>query len=403
MSELIENAVDAEASPPLTHVPIVVAGQELLLFDESGPLIDAMLADIRQARQRVWIESYIFAGDAAGAAIGQALKERAAAGVDCRLMYDALGSNDTPDEFFADLEQAGVHVHAFHTLFHAFLQRSFFRVLNQRNHRKLLVIDDRVAFFGGMNIVDQRGIQSPDDAKARHLPTSAGWRDVHARLVGSQQAEVADAFDRLWRQKLRQTRLRSRRWQLHEMLQARHEGIWFFDSRPDVRFRRAARVFVPLIRQAQTSITLSMAYFIPQGAVLRALLRARRRGVSIHVIIPGQSDVRLVQWATRYLYDKLLRRGVHIYERENQMLHSKVMVVDGVWSVIGSCNLDPRSLRWNLEFLSVVRSESLAQAVSSICDYEIKHSRRVRLRDWHALRWWQRLLDRMAWSLRKWL
>jgi cardiolipin synthase len=382
---------------------IEVAGQELQLFDESAPLMDAMLADIRRARERVWLESYIFAADAAGQAIADALKQRATAGVDCRVMYDALGSNATPAAFFEDLEQAGVQVHAYHTLFHAFFQRSFFRVLNQRNHRKLLVVDDRVGYFGGMNIVDQSGILSVADAKARNLPASAGWRDLHVRLAGPKQAELADGFDRLWRLKHRLPRKRGPRWPVRDMLKSQDDGIWFFDSRPGMRFRSPARVFVPLIKQARTSITLSMAYFIPVGDVLKELLRARRRGVNVRVIIPGHSDVPVVQWATRHFYDKLLRRGIRLYERKDQMLHSKAMVVDGLWSVIGSCNLDPRSLRWNLEFLSVIRSQRLAQAVTEICAYEMRNSQRVRLRDWHARRWWQRLLDRMAWSVRKWL
>ena len=157
----------------------------------------------------------------------------------------------------------------------------------------------------------------------------------------------------------------------------RDEFIRFFDSGPGLKFSRTSRVYRALIRRSHENITLSMAYFIPVGQVYRALLRARRRNVEIRVIVPGQSDVKLAQYASEYLYNKLLKRGFAIYERTGQMLHSKVMAVDGQWSVVGSANLDPRSLRINLEFLAAIRSRPFAQAILDICRYEQQHSIRV--------------------------
>jgi cardiolipin synthase len=158
-----------------------------------------------------------------------------------------------------------------------------------------------------------------------------------------------------------------------------------------------------LIGAARRTITLSMAYFIPVGRVWHELLRARRRGVRIRVIVPGQSDVRLAEWATRYLYSALLRRRICVYERAVEMLHSKVMVVDNQWTVVGSCNLDARSLFINLEFLAVIRSRAFARAVNDICKYELERSQRVTRKSCYRRRLWQRLLERMAWSLRWWL
>src|SRR5438132_14313610 len=134
---------------------LIVAENELAIFVESAPLIAAMLDDIRTAHVRVWLESYIFYDDAAGRAVADALRERARAGLDVRVIYDTIGSLSTSAGFFRDLEQAGVHVHAFHSLGEAFRRIAPLRILNRRNHRKLLVIDDRVAYFGGMNLVDQ--------------------------------------------------------------------------------------------------------------------------------------------------------------------------------------------------------------------------------------------------------
>src|SRR5690606_29736 len=189
----------------------------------------------------------------------------------------------------------------------------------------------------------------------------------HVRLAGPQQIEIANAFDYLRRRARHQRRRRPKRWPLNDMLQTLHDSIWFFDFRPSLRTRRAVRVFAPLIRRARHSITLSMAYFLPDGRVLRELIRARRRGVKVRVLVPGKSDVPIVQAAMRHLYGFLLKRGVRVYERQNQMLHSKAMVVDDAVSLVGSCNIDPRSFRHNLEFLAVFRSEAMAAAILDIC------------------------------------
>ncbi len=389
------------AKPGAPSIP--VAGQEFQLFTESPPLIEAMLADIRTATRRIWLETYIYSVDAAGKAIGEALKERARAGVEVKLIYDALGSWSAPAAFFDELRQAGVQVHAYHTFWEALNRYALFQVLNRRNHRKLLVVDDRVAYFGGMNVVDLSGVTTLADAKQRHLAPSAGWRDVHARMVGDKQREVAAAFDRLWRHVQRRPAGRRTRWPVKQMLSAPGDGVFFFDSRPSWPRRSHRRVFLPLIRRARQSITIATAYFLPTGRVQRALYRARRRGVRVRVIVPAQSDVPMVQRATRHLYARLLRHGIEVYERQNQMLHSKVMVVDGRTVVLGSCNLDPRSLWWNLEFNGVIHSAAMAAAVEDICQFEIGNSRRVTGEDDQRRSLWQRWLDRAAYSLRRWL
>jgi cardiolipin synthase len=427
MSILENPASEAGGAPRAVPVPlpcIEAAGNELKLFEGSMALIDAMVADIRQAQRRVWLESYTIADDAAGRAVADALIERAAAGVDVRLMYDAIGSLTTRQAYFDRLTAGGVQVHAFHSIRDNLWRFSVLRILNRRNHRKLLAIDDRVAYFGGMNIVDQRGLATPADLKRRNLPASAGWRDLHVRLVGPQQAEIAQEMERLWQWKhlrrVRQVRAdvpRQRVARLREldapygrtgrrvkeMLTGDRDAIHFFASRPGRKKRRVAQILAPLIRHARHDITVSMAYFIPVGRVLRELLRAQRRGVRVRVVVPGESDVPAVCWATRYLCQRLLARGIRVYERQDLMLHSKVMVIDGQWTVVGSCNLDPRSLQLNLEFFAVIRSSAMAATASAFCRHEMLHSRRVRLSEIRNRPLWQRIRDRLAWSIRDWL
>jgi cardiolipin synthase len=382
-------------------VSVGVAGNELTVFAESGPLIAAMVGDIRRARTRAWLETYIFLDDDAGAAVADALAEAARTGADVRLLCDAVGSQWTPAAFFRPLVEAGATVHFYHTVREALWRFRPLRILNRRDHRKLLVVDDRVAYFGGMNIVDASSARTVD--RAELLPSSAGWRDVHVRLEGPQQGQVAESFDRSWRRAHGEKVPRRPRAYRKGLLACGAESLQFFDSGPGRGNSRAARLFARLIRAARRRLTLSMAYFLPVGGVLAELLRAPRRGVAVRVVVPGESDVPLVQHATRYLYTRLLRRRFRVYERQVNMLHSKVMVVDDQWTVVGSCNLDARSLYINLEFLAVIHSRPLARVMNRIVRYEIARSKRVTLQSFRESSWWRRLVNRLAWMLRWWL
>src|SRR5438132_1658288 len=188
-------AVASAALDPSQPRRVMVADQELTVFAESPPLIEAILTDLRSARSRIWVETYIFFNDQAGTAVAEALQERARDGLDVRLLYDAVGSGSAPASFFRRLEYAGVQVHAFHSLWEALWRFSFFRILNRRDHRKLLIIDDRVAYFGGMNLADPGQIRTG----VRRRAASIGWRAIHIRLCGSRQAELAESFERSWK------------------------------------------------------------------------------------------------------------------------------------------------------------------------------------------------------------
>jgi cardiolipin synthase len=399
-------AAAALATPPATPQPlrprcVSVSGNELTLFVESAPLIAAMVEDIHKAQTRVWLETYIFHDDDCGRAVRDALIDRCRAGVEVRVLYDAIGSQKTPWSFFRPLIEARATVHEFHSFWEALWRFSPLRILNRRDHRKLLVIDDRVGYFGGMNIVDTASAGAV--RQAEHVPTSAGWRDVHVRLEGPAQPDLAESLDRSWRRAHGEKIPRRPGAYRRAILAREPESIQFFDSGPGRRHMRAYVLFHRLIRMARRRLTLSMAYFLPVGRVLKALLRAPRRGVLVRVVVPGESDVPLVQHATRHLYSWLLRRRIRIFERQMNMLHSKVMIVDRKWSVVGSCNLDARSLSINLEFLGVIHSPALAKALEEIVAHEIAHSTRITLHTYRERSLWRRLVNRLAWMLRWWL
>jgi cardiolipin synthase len=393
----------AEWVPAAVQAPVrvSVAGHELTLFVEYRPLMAAMVEDIRSARDRVWLETYMFLDDVVGLEIADAMMERARSGADVRVLYDYIGSQATPSHFFEDLARAGANVHAFHSLREALWRIRPLRILNRRNHRKLLVIDDRVAYFGGMNVVDAASV--PLAEQAEHVPSSAACRDVHVRITGPQQREVAESYERSWRRAHGEPVSWKPRAYRKGLLARGPESIQFFDSGPGPGYSSAARLFKRVIAAARRRLTLSIAYFLPVGGVLNALLRAPRRGVVVRVVVPGESDVPIVQHATRHLYTALLKRRFRIYERQENMLHSKVMVVDDTWTVVGSCNLDARSLYINLEFVAVIHSRALARALNQVIRFEIARSKRVTLQDYRERSFWRSLVNLLAWTLRWWL
>jgi cardiolipin synthase A/B len=410
-----DDAVVAALPPAQQPQTVVVAGNAITVFAETPPLHEAMLADMAAATHRIWLEVYWFSADAVGQRFAAVLRKKAQEGLDVRVHYDAVGSSDAPASFFAEMERSGVKLHCFHPLWSSLWRYRALTMLNRRNHRKLLVIDAHVGYFGGMNIVEHgRPRSGPDTPHTKRPPAASpppptGWRDIHIRLEGPRQIELAESFDRSWR-KARGEKIPRRRHLFRRRLReivptkrAEEDSIRFFDSGPGLRYAAAGRVFSRLIKASRSSVTISMAYFIPLGALLRSLLRARRRGVRFRVIVPGQSDVPIVQRATSYLYARAIRRGFRIYERQHRMLHSKVMIVDDRWTVIGSANMDPRSIYFNLEFLAVIHSRPLANLMQRICRFEMQHSERITPAHIRAETPWQRFLNMLAWSFRWWL
>jgi len=397
-----EGEIPAAAAPQC----VKVAGHDVTVFVESPPLLDSMIRDIEGAKKRVWLETYIFFDDVGGRRVAEALKAKAREGVDVRVHYDAIGSAATPGSFFTQMQAAGVQVKVYHSFLEGLRRFRPLSILNKRNHRKVLVVDDTAGYFGGMNIIDN--VEDVKQIKEENRPKSSGWRDVHLRLSGPQQCELAESFLRSWerRPKVRGS-MSARLVQLVRLRRQRVEefngdSIRFFDSNGG-RISPAARIYTRFIRSAKKQLTISMAYFIPVGTTLRALLAARKRHVQVRVVVPGESDVKIVQRATAHIYDLLIRRGIRVFERQHRMLHSKVMIVDENYTLVGSANLDPRSFYTNREFLAVIRSPALAKIMLDVCKFEISQSQRITMDECRSTTRWQRLKNRLAWSLRWWL
>ena len=372
MPETKRNGCSCNPAPSVGH-------DAFQIYTEGDPLFDAMLAAIAGARHRVWMETYIFADDEVGRRFAQALSERARAGVQVRLLVDALGSLF---QFYRslgpELEQSGVQVRHFHR----WQWREPFRY-NRRDHRKLLVVDNKEAFLGGFNIHRQ---------SSRRYFGAARWRDTHVSFQGTLARQAAGLFDAFWRG--------DRHHPPEEDAQA--SSVLVTNQTLSCR-RRLACIYADSLGNARESICLETPYFVPDHHTQKVLCAAARRGVDVRLLVPRTSDVRLARWAANAVYARLLDAGAGIFEYLPRMLHAKVAVVDGKWATLGTANLDYRSLFQNYELNLVSRDPGLCRRLQEQFETDLTEASAVCATRWRQRRWVPRLAELLGWSVRRWL
>lgn len=374
---------------PYAAVPARVrVGNRIQLLRDGSATFPAMLEAISGARQHVNLASYLFAGDATGRLFASALAEKARSGVQVNLLYDAIGSSDTPRELFDRLEEAGVNVVEYHPIRPWKARWGWWR----RDHRKILVVDGRTGFAGGVNIADD--YQPPEKG-------GGGWRDTHLRVEGPAVADLQRFFIAVWR------RAGGRRLPKKSYLPplpragptpARVVGNTLLWNRWAIR--KAALV---AFRAARRSIWIANAYFVPDGAILGEILRARARGVDVRIMVPHQSDVPIVSAATRAHYTMLLDEGIRVFEWSGPMLHAKTMTVDGMWSAVGSFNLDRWSLTNNLEVSVNVFDTVVSAELERMFEDDMGRCEEITREAWSRRGRGDRIMEWLAMWLAPWL
>jgi len=379
----------------LVDIPLTT-GNAVRLLQDGPATYAAMFAAIDGAHDHIHLETYILDDDAIGRRFARVLKAKQAAGVQVVVIRDSAGTFGTPAAFFADLAAGGIRVLEFNPLnpFIGHLPWAW----NRRDHRKLLIVDGQTGFIGGINIADQW--LGRDEG-------GAGWRDDMVRIAGPAVAGLSDCFARSWArlhgQELRQVGFGreaapavSRRSPYGQPV--RVLGQQFLRAQ-----RQISRAYLHYLRRAERRIFIANSYFVPDGRVLRALAQAARRGVDVRIIVPGQSDVEIVRHASRAVWGRLLRAGVRIFEWDESVLHAKSAVVDGRWSTTGTFNFDYLSLRLNLEVNLSVLDEQFAQALEASFLADFAQCREVSRVDFRFRPLGQRLLEFIAYRLRKFL
>jgi cardiolipin synthase len=376
----VSDAQFARAMGVLLGPPILDGNrfQVLLNGDEIFP---SMLAAIRTAKATISFESYIYWSGTVGEQFAEALAERARAGVRVHLLLDWLGSSKIDKQQLELMERAGVEVRRFHEPKWYQLAR-----LNNRTHRKLLIVDGNVGFTGGVGIADEW---------SGHAQDPMHWRDTHFRAEGPVVAQMQAVFMDNW-VKVTGKVLHGSEY-FPAIRDAGPSKGQMFSSSPEGGSESMRLMYLMAVTAATRSIELSSAYFVPDELTKRTLVEAAKRVVKVRFITPGEHmDADTVRRASRAGWGDLLRAGVAIHEYQPTMFHCKVMVVDGLWVSVGSTNFDNRSFALNDEANLNILDAEFARRQVEIFEHDLRRSAAVTLEQWERRPWSEKLLEHTA-------
>jgi cardiolipin synthase len=385
-TEHVREMIDAfreRAAAPL------VAGNRVALLVDGPQTLHAIRGAIENAKHHVHLETYIFSDDEIGRALRELLIRRRQQGIEVRVLYDAIGSVTTPAAFFEPMRQAGVEVLPFRPLDPT---RTLPWKLNNRDHRKIVIVDGRIAFTGGVNISGAYASAS-SSRPGPEAGREEAWRDTHVQIEGPVAAQFQKLFLETW-----------------ERAGGRVDGgsAQYFPPRAPGGAELVAVVatrggdrdeatiydtYAAAIGHTSRRLWMTQAYFAPDDGLRRALIAAAARGVDVRIIVPSFTDSGLIFHASRKDYDELLGGGVRIYEQRYALLHAKSMVIDTALSMIGSANFDMRSFLHNNEVNAVVVGSDFAQRMEALFERDLRDTRELELQTWRQRPWMDRFKE----------
>ena len=359
----------------VTDSPLTKGNKVTLLADGEGTYA-AMFKAIQGAKNHINLESFIFEDDATGRKFAERLLQKRAEGVQVHLMYDSVGSINTPAAFFQRLRDAGIQVVGFNPI-NPLKGRDEWG-LTHRDHRKILIIDGKLAIIGGVNI--SKVYSSSPRRRKPGGKAPIHWRDTDIQIEGPTVAELQKLFIDNW---VGQKGPAISGPDYFPVLKEQGSAlVQVVGSTPGESNRVPFVVYVTAISFAEHSIHLTNSYFIPDDQTEKALTDAARRGVDVKVIVPGVTDSKVALYAQRYHYSRLLKAGVKIYEHSSSLLHAKTAVLDGVWSTVGSTNLDYLSLMSNDEVNAVVLNKEFALQMEAMFARDLADSKPILWKEW---------------------
>jgi cardiolipin synthase len=361
--------------------PPIAPGNRVTALCNGDEIFPAMLDAIRGATRTICFETFIYWSGEIGREFAEALSERARAGVRVHVMLDWVGSNRIDESLVKMMTDAGAVAVRYHPLRWYNVGR-----LNNRTHRKLLIVDGRIGFTGGIGVADHW---------LGHAQDPEHWRDSHFRVEGPVVAQLQAAFMDNWIES-RGTILDGAEY-FPPVEAVGSQYAQAFHSSPSDGSASMRLMYLLAIAAAERRILIANAYFVPDSLVVDMLVQARERGVDVQIIVPGPVlDAQIVRRASRARWGPLLRAGVLIYEYQPTMYHTKVMVVDDVWSSVGSTNFDDRSFRLNDEANLNILDSSFGAEQARVFAEDRARSRRITLAEWEQRPWTERLQERFA-------
>lgn len=377
-------------------------GHALRIYTDGAQAFNEMFAAMAAARESILVETYILDPEGPGRQLADLLTRKVDEGVAVQLIVDAVGSYFACGDYVEQLRERGVRVCVYNPIWP--WQRGFrLAELNQRTHRKLIVLDSATAFIGGMNI---SSVYSSGSATGQ-VKTESPWRDTHARVTGPVVQELAAEFHAQWRQQthaasgLKPEPAAFGRRSLPPPAPAPWDaaaaptGAWIgaAASPPGSRRNPLYRALLDAIRRSQQEILVTTPYFVPTRRLKRELIAARQRGVRVALAVPAASDSALVHMMSRSHFGALLRAEIEIHEYQDAMLHAKTAVVDRIWFTLGSSNMDWRSLIHNAELNLIGIDPAVGNKLAEIFARDLRACRRVTQQQWQDRAWWSRWLE----------
>ncbi len=383
--------VESVTESPLTK------GNKVTLLADGQATYAAMFKAIENAKDHINLESYIIEDDETGRKFADLLLQKQVEGVQVNIIYDSVGSLNTPESFFKRLRDGGIQVVEFNPVNPLNAPGEW--SLTQRDHRKILIVDGKVAIIGGINI--SRVYSSTPFKRKRNEKAPIHWRDTDIRIEGPAVAEFQKLFLDTW---LKQKGPKLSQKNYYPVL--KEEGaalVRVVGSTPGETNRIPFIVYVSAITFAEHSIHVTNSYFIPDDQIVKALTDAARRGVDVKILLPGITDSKLALYAQRYHYSGLLKSGVKIYECNNSLLHAKTAVVDNVWSTVGSTNMDFLSLLKNDEVNAIILSREFAGQMERMFVRDLVYSTQIQPDEWIRRPLFPRIRDWFVNLFARWL
>lgn len=366
--------------------PDILPGNRVTALQNGDEIFPAMLTAIRGARETITFETYIYWSGDIGKRFSEALCERSQAGVKVHVMLDWIGCGKMDANYMKAMAAAGVEVEIYHPLRWYNLNR-----LNNRTHRKLLVVDGRIGFTGGVGIAD---------VWEGHGDSTNHWRDSHYQIEGPAVAQMQAAFMDNWIKTRSQVLLSSN--YFPELKPVGNSLAQVFKSSREEGSESVRLMYLLSIASATKTIRLQAAYFVPDELAIKTLVAARKRGVKIEIIVPGPDmDAKLVQHASRALWGKLLDAGVEFYEFQPTMYHCKVLIVDDVWVSVGSTNFDDRSFRLNDEANLNIYDPAFAAEQVTVFEADKANSRLMTRAEFKSRSFIGKIFDKLAATFRR--
>jgi cardiolipin synthase A/B len=383
--------MDTWGKTPLT------SGNKVILLADDTATYAAMFKAIQNAKDHINIETFFIEDDEVGHRFSELLQQKQAQGVQVNLIYDSMGSNNTPVSFFKHLQDAGINVVEFHSTSPPgtpgpWLQLRF-------DHRKILIVDGTLAITGGVNVSRGSSMKVHEGKKGKKA--SVTWRDTDVQIEGPAVAQLQKLFLDTWQQRGGQKL--SQRSYLPKLKEEGNVLVRIVANSPGEYKRLTYVMYVSAITFARHSVHLTTAYFVPDEQILRALTDAAKRGVDVKIVLPSISDSPMAVDAGRSYYSELLKAGVKLYEYRKAILHAKTAVIDGVWSTVGSTNMDYWSFLSDDEINAVILDRQFATEMEALFEKDIGQSEQIKLEDWKKRSVFHRLGEWFAHLFVYWL